>query len=999
VYRNTSNATAGPDFKIVGATSSTSFVDSVPSSGTYYYWIQSTNMCASSGLGPAGSITPTTGAPTIQTQPQNHTVCPGLPVTFTVNASGGLLSFQWRKHFNNIPGANSSNYTINAAGASDADFYDVIISNACGQTQSAPATLTVNPPGPLMGGISPNSAGTGSGSLTIQVTGAGFTPATTAQWIGSPLQTVYLGPTQLQSDVPAAYLQMGGMFAITLLDPSNPCASSGSAVFTVVNPAPAVSSVSPGFVTAGGPQFSLLVNGSGFVPNSAVLWKGVAVATSYGSSAQLNATIPASLTKDGGFVNISVVNPAPGGGTSAPVQFVIKNPIPVVSGLSPSHVSEGSAQFTMTVTGSSFVPSSVVRWNSGNLATAFVSSSSLTSTVPSSLVAAAGTANVTVFSPAPDGGTSNVSDFTIDVYKPILLSISPETTLAGGGAFTLTLNGAQFNNTSVAQWNGSPLSTTFVNMNKLTASVAASQVNTSGVGIVTVTNQTPSVQNSGSQGFIIGAALSVGAASTSASGSAPNAIVVADFNFDGNPDLMIANASPAGVAVALGNGAGGFGALAQFTTGSTPRAIALIDLNHDRELDAIVVGSSGGLAVLLGNGAGGFGAPASVAAPGALAIVTGDFNLDGNVDVVTSNGSANSLSFFAGNGAGALGAPTTTTLSGPPSALVQGDINSDGILDVLAVNTATNSVLFGIGLGTGGFSAGTSYTNFGGGAYTLGAIALGDVNADGLLDLAAALGGPQTSNGVGIAIGNGMGGFGSFTKIPLGGGGQQTMSGIAIAELNDDGFPDLVATQQSGNSVRYTLGNGTGSFGTLSTLTGVTGPKALAIADVNADGRVDILTANSANVVMFLNQTATPPTGMYGTGTPGCLGTLSIGFNSPPKINNEAFAILFTNAPPRSLGVSLITDAQDVAGTDPFGIGVNFQVDLLSAAELYSLNIYTSENGCGIMPASIPNNPGLAGKTYYAQGIFVESSAAGLACSTSPYHIVASRGAVVTLLP
>jgi hypothetical protein len=97
-----------------------------------------------------------------------------------------------------------------------------------------------------------------------------------------------------------------------------------------------------------------------------------------------------------------------GGGTGSPV--------PVTTSISPSSAVAGGGSFTLTVNGTNFVSTSVVRWNGSDRATTFVSATQLTATVPASDIAVAGTAQVTVFNPAPGGGTSNSQTFTI--YNP-----------------------------------------------------------------------------------------------------------------------------------------------------------------------------------------------------------------------------------------------------------------------------------------------------------------------------------------------------------------------------------------------------------------------------------------------------------------------------------------------------------------------------------------------------------------------------------------------------
>ena len=77
---------------------------------------------------------------------------------------------------------------------------------------------------------------------------------------------------------------------------------------------------------------------------------------------------------------------------------------------------------------------------------------------------------------------------------------------------------------------------------------------------------------------------------------------------------------------------------------------------------------------------------------------------------------------------------------------------------------------------------------------------------------------------------------------------------------------------------------------------------------------------------------------MFGTGTAGCAGTQTLDVNHAPVINNPSFAITCDNAPPSSLGLGIVADAQDLTGSDPFFIGVLLHVDLLAATEILTFD-------------------------------------------------------------
>ena len=179
------------------------------------------------------------------------------------------------------------------------------------------------------------------------------------------------------------------------------------------NPVPTLTSISPTSTAVGGAAFALTVNGSNFISGSVVRWNGSGRATTFVSSAQLTATILASDITAAGTAQVTVFNPTPGGGTSAASTFTIGNPVPTLTSLSPTSAAAGGAAFTLTVNGSNFISGSVVRWNGSGRATTFVGNTQLTAAILAGDIANAGTAQVTVFNPAPGGGTSSPLTFTV----------------------------------------------------------------------------------------------------------------------------------------------------------------------------------------------------------------------------------------------------------------------------------------------------------------------------------------------------------------------------------------------------------------------------------------------------------------------------------------------------------------------------------------------------------------------------------------------------------
>src|SRR5216683_225486 len=207
-----------------------------------------------------------------------------------------------------------------------------------------------------------------------------------------------------------------------------------------------ITSLSPSNMPAGSPQFTLTVNGGGFVAKTVVQWNGTTIPTqvqtdSSGTVLGITATVSAALVAKPGTVFVNTLSPFSGAGMnglSNPLPFIINppgNPVPTVTSMSPMCVVAGGGAFTLTVTGSNFLPASdpsggsQVRWTATSTATqntlpivGTTIASQIQATVSSALVASTGTAAVTVFNPpspqsgggSGGGGTSATSlTFTV----------------------------------------------------------------------------------------------------------------------------------------------------------------------------------------------------------------------------------------------------------------------------------------------------------------------------------------------------------------------------------------------------------------------------------------------------------------------------------------------------------------------------------------------------------------------------------------------------------
>ena len=215
------------------------------------------------------------------------------------------------------------------------------------------------------------------------------------------------------------------------------------------------------------------------------------------------------------------------------------------------------------------------------------------------------------------------------------------------------------------------------------------------------------------------------------------ALAVGDFNADGNPDLVVTNigTGSATISVLLGNGDGTFQLQVPYVVGNHPSAVVVGDFNGDGDADVAVANQGDNtLSVLLGNGDGTFQAQVTYAVGNSpAALVAADLNGDGNVDLVAANGSDNTLSVLLGNGDGTLQAQATYAVGNSPSALATADLNSDGNPDLVATNEGDNTVSVLLGKGDGTLQPATAFSVGAGAA----GLATGDFNGDGLADVAS----------------------------------------------------------------------------------------------------------------------------------------------------------------------------------------------------------------------------------------------------------------------
>jgi hypothetical protein len=419
-------------------------------------------------------------APSIATVVPSTVAAGSAGFTLTINGSGfaPVSTVRWNNADRTTIYVNPALLlaSISAGDVSSAGIFNVAVLNPPPGGGQISATVTVTNPTPVLTALSPSGIIAGGAAITLTIQGNNFVSGSTVRWNSSPRNTTLVSASQLLAAIPASDLTAAGAtVAVTVSNPPPGGGVSNALQFTLFRSGPRITDVSPVLPNSG--PLTVTVTGGGFLPESRVLWgEGNARPTSFVGETVLTAALtPADTT--GGVVGVYVVNPD--GQVSERFAVRVEYPAPVVTSLSPSSVTVGSGAFTLTITGSGFVLPSAVRWNGSERPSTYVSANLILATLTSNDVSAVGVFTVTVTNPAPGGGVSGAS-VTVEKSIPRISSLSPASAVAGGAAFTLTVNGTGFTPASKVRWNGSDKPTLFVRPDLLAASIAATDIAVAG---------------------------------------------------------------------------------------------------------------------------------------------------------------------------------------------------------------------------------------------------------------------------------------------------------------------------------------------------------------------------------------------------------------------------------------------------------------------------------------------------------------------------------------
>jgi uncharacterized protein (TIGR03437 family) len=356
---------------------------------------------------------------------------------------------------------------------------------------SPEANFTVNNPAPVLTALDPGGALAGGAAFTLKINGTGFVTGSQVKFNGADRATTFVSATQLTIAVTAAEIANTGSITIAVVNPTPGGGTSNQLTLPINNPAPTLTNLNPNTVLVGSAATLVTLTGTGFRPNSIVKVNGADRATTFVSATQVTTMLTVADLASAGTLKLSVFTATPGGGTSTEVNFTVGNPAPTLTSLNPTTATTGGAAFLLTVNGTGFVAGTVVKFNNTDRAATIVNGTQLTIAITAADIATAGSAKITVFNPAPAGGTSNELTLSINNPAPIATSVDKPTITAGTGASVLTITGTGFRPDSVARVNGANRVTTFVSATELKVALLSSDVASGGTLKLTVFTPTP----------------------------------------------------------------------------------------------------------------------------------------------------------------------------------------------------------------------------------------------------------------------------------------------------------------------------------------------------------------------------------------------------------------------------------------------------------------------------------------------------------------------------
>ena len=370
-----------------------------------------------------------------------------------------------------------------------------------GYTQKS-AIFNVKPANdsPLLFTITPGNIQEKSPTFELIVNGLYFASGSVVRWNGNDRTTTFVSASQLKAVIPSTDIATAAIIPVTVFTPAPGGGTSAAINFIITssnNPVPVLSSVSPSEFNLNhyGKVEMIKVLGSNYVPFSKVHVNNLPRTTTYVSDRELQATLDPSDIANNGYLKITVVNGAPGGGVSAVSEVPVLNPVPVADYVSPLYILAGTSSQRIFVSGTKLARNSKITIDGKELVTELVNVQvGLRATLQASDIESPKIINVAIYNPPPGGGYSTSYKLSIVGEPnpvPKIASLSPSAAILGGAAFTLTIHGSNFIEGANVYWNNKVYKPTSISATQIEVLVPAIDIRAGGEASVSVYNPTP----------------------------------------------------------------------------------------------------------------------------------------------------------------------------------------------------------------------------------------------------------------------------------------------------------------------------------------------------------------------------------------------------------------------------------------------------------------------------------------------------------------------------
>ena len=867
---------------VTGGSGATTTAYTTPSitTTTYYRCKTVCSLSAATVYSNGAKVTVTS----IASGPSNATIGVGTGTAFTTTVAGTTgATYQWQRSTTGSGGtyANITGSTMDITGTysgfttatltltnAPADWngyaYRCIVTNTCGSITSSGATLTVTSP-PCTGtpatGIataSPASA-CGSGvstlSLAAYTAGAGIT----YQWQSSADSAVWSnisGATNLTYTTPTNTVSTYYRCITSCLSSATYDSSNGARF--VINPLPFAGGITGGLSIcppgAGVSTTTLSDTASGGT------WTSVTTSHATVSPATGTSTTVTGVAAGTSVISYTVTN---GCGTAVATQTVTVNPNPGAGTIS------GSTMITLGVPVTFTNPTAVgtATWSASNTVASVTAGGVVTGT-------SLGVDTISYSVTNSCGAASTFIATTVTPVPPVVTSVSPNAAIPGT---PLTITGTNFNTNpanDIVYFGATRATVTAASATALTVTLPA-DASFAGVSVLDSTIHEAGYQQSSflptySNSAYIPGIIDFDARVDLTAGTTPTGVAIGDLDGDGKADIAVSNAGAASVSVYRNISATGvisassFTLAATLTSGTTPNNLAIGDIDGDGRPEIVTSNyGAASVSVFLNTSA----APGTISFAAKQDFTTGtqpynvviaDLDGDGRADLATPNFGSATISVLRNVAVtGTINATSfapqvTFATAASPHFLAAADFNGDGRKDLAAVSSTGSNLSVFLNTGSAGIINSSSFA-LPGVVFTTGTgpvcMAVADFDGDGKQDIAT-VGAGNTVYLLKNAVAPGAtsivtGAFVNASSFSA----TSTPTGIAVGDIDGDGKADIITSSSAAAvaSVFRNISTGTGSFlfnAKVDMATG-TGPVNVAVGDLDADGKPDIVTANS----------------------------------------------------------------------------------------------------------------------------------------------------------